>query len=315
MPGNAEGAQADQHRRRRRRRRGRRSTTGPTYVTSGRGRAPPGRATGSEATRRQPRRPPASAAGCSRLQPHARAPSGPSATAAEVGVVEVLERRRTACPASRSASITPNSRQSTTTTSAGRPASASSDVAPEPAVAEVADQGERASCRRAPRTAGRAGTARRRSRRPRGTARWPAWPTKRTRWPRRAQLGGDAEGGRHVAAAVPGDEEDLGHGGLLQWSGSVPSGRGARHQAVHAAFGAVAAEAAVAAQQLPGVDVGRDDEQVDELLGVVGSARTARRPPGPRSRCIALPCSVTAGHRSWWPPGPASAAPASPRRS
>ena len=44
----------------------------------------------------------------------------------------------------------------------------------------------------------------------------------------------------------------------------------------HPAFGPVASEATVATEQLPGVDVGRHDEQVGELLGVVGRGDVRR---------------------------------------
>src|SRR4051812_36718933 len=43
----------------------------------------------------------------------------------------------------------------------------------------------------------------------------------------------------------------------------------ALHEVPHPALGAVTAEAAVAAEQLPGVDVGGHDEQVGQLLGVL----------------------------------------------
>ena len=94
----------------------------------------------------------------------------------------------------------------------------------------------------------------------------------------RRELGGDGEGGRDVAPAVPGDDDDLGHDDSF---GAAPRRRPAVAQA--GCGGSEAArtartsvsirsrvlasgQAAVAAQQLPGVDVGGDDEQVECLL-------------------------------------------------
>ncbi len=81
------------------------------------------------------------------------------------------------------------------------------------------------------------------------------------------ELVGDADGGRHVAAAVPGDEQDVGHVSL-----SSPVAGHRRHQRVHALLGGGARVAAVAAQQLPRVDVGGDDQQVERA-----SSRRRRR--------------------------------------
>ena len=114
-------------------------------------------------------------------------------------------------------------------------------------------------------------------------------------------------GRRHVAAAVPGDEEDVGHG---QCSLVVDEQGGATRSVASAGSVGGAVEAAVAAQLLPGVDVGGDDEQVDEAsLRSVRSGGTARRRSRTQSRCsrraaVGDPADRVVGA----PPGRAAAA-------
>src|SRR6478752_6975815 len=75
---------------------------------------------------------------------------------------------------------------------------------------------------------------------------------------------------------------------VVQWSFAGSAGRGSEdgtQEREHPGPGACRREAAIAAQQLPGVDVGGDDEQVDDRL----SARSGRQQ---RAEGLLAPTSV-----------------------
>src|SRR4051794_26528013 len=92
---------------------------------------------------------------------------------------------------------------------------------------------------------------------------WRAWPTKRTRWPRASSSAAMPTAG----GTLPPPSQVTNRMSAMSVSSLSGAGHGT-DQRLHPLLCGGARVAAVAAQQLPRVDIGRDHQQVEEVFAI-----------------------------------------------